>query len=235
MSFFLPARPWNREPQTPERWLELATEGLEAGAAEQVRAESLAQLAGAQQAGQSQAEVLGGWGDPNAANARLRRSHLQGGEAARIPAGYARGWPGLRAAYCEHLFFTVMSSLLVLLAFWMTLLREPAPRALWLGVIYVLILLLPLLRWYALSGPAQPPVTRVWRSWLTKPETWLALLMVGRALWQLAFPDAGGPSVQWWHLIFVIYVLSELWLGLKAARKVQAQSGEQVQSGVPHG
>ncbi|MDO4264534.1 MAG: hypothetical protein Q4C67_10090, partial [Deinococcus sp.] len=73
MSWILPEHPWDKQVQTPQRWLELATAGLAEAAAEQVQAEYRARLTGALAAGQTEAEVLREWGDPNdAARAQLR-------------------------------------------------------------------------------------------------------------------------------------------------------------------
>ena len=95
---------------TPEHWLNIATHGLALEAAARVRAEYLAHLEDALEAGESAEAVLREWGDPHTANRELSKAHLTTREARYLPAGYAPTAAGARWRWPRFAFSGVGSA-----------------------------------------------------------------------------------------------------------------------------
>ncbi|ADY25712.1 hypothetical protein Deipr_0550 [Deinococcus proteolyticus MRP] len=208
---------------TPEHWLNIATHGLALEAAARVRAEYLAHLEDALEAGESAEAVLREWGDPHTANRELSKAHLTTREARYLPAGYAPTWAGLGRALGEDA--------VPLLLFALTALAElrSGETAITLALLLAIVAA-ALLRWLVLSRQMLAARGRATLYWLLSFPTVLMAMScavlasrgaegwheAGRLLWERG----------WTGLLIVAYLLyhfSRLLTALSAARKAEAQ------------
>lgn len=221
MGWILPP-PFSGE-MTPEHWLNVATHGLAPEAAARVRAEYLAYLEDALEAGQGTEAVLREWGDPHTANRELSKAHLTTREARYLPAGYAPTWAGLGRALGEDA--------VPLLLFALTALAElrSGETAITLALLLAIVAA-ALLRWLVLSRQMLAARGRATLYWLLSFPTVLMAMScavlasrgaegwheAGRLLWERG----------WTGLLIVAYLLyhfSRLLTALSAARKAEAQ------------
>lgn len=167
-------------PLSAPAWLDIAVRGLAPPAAERVRAEHLAHLEDALASGETEPEVVAGWGDPWAAWRKLRRVHPTQFEAGLLPPPYPPGLRGLRESLERDLFvpLTFGVGLSVMLALDVA---QGRPGSAY-GVLGAGVLLaappLGLLRWLLLRGPRSPAQTAALH-WLLGPLGALAVAMAG--------------------------------------------------------
>lgn len=199
---------------TPEHWLNIATYGLAPQSAQRVRAEYLAHLEDALDAGESVAEVLAEWGDPHRANAELEKAHLTTREARYLPAGYALSLRGLREALWEDVSIFVL---------WLIMLLPLEGSGEGSGIFSVLglSLLATFLRWLTLSRPFSP-YARAWFHWLLQPMT-IAVFYVLPGGWERLKPESPMTTfVLGFAAVYLLSYLMRLFMALSAARKAEA-------------
>ncbi|MFC4639206.1 hypothetical protein [Deinococcus hohokamensis] len=221
---------------TPEQWLSLATHGLVPEAQRRVRAEYLAHLEDALEAGEEQAEVVSGWGDPVQAGRDLRRAHLTIQDAEHLTPGYAPSWKGFWRAQAEDA-LVVAVPVIFLLRDFLTGSAKPEDVGLSLSMVATL-LMVGGLRWWLLSRVPLRPVPRAGLDWLLRPMSVFMVLLVVVLGWKLSqnltavVPLLRSELAASPELAFILAVLafhvSRLRRALRAAQKVQAiQAGEQ--------
>lgn len=175
-------------PETPplsaRQWLDIAVDGLVPTAAERVRAEHLAHLEDPLSAGEREAGVVVGWGDPHRAARTLRRAHPTVNEQRSLPPVYSPGPDGMRAAL-RHEWGEYVAYFLIGGFVWGWGERWWSVHLpLWAGI----LLGVRLLRW-RLLGPHRSLVARVWGEWLASiPTAWLLLLFIAPLLRPLNEP-----------------------------------------------
>lgn len=214
---------WNA-PLSPKLWLEIATHGLAPQAAERVRAEHLAHLDDAVDAGESVEDVLREWGDPHRANDAFRKAHLTVTDRGLLHPGYALSAAGWRRAVFEEgeagragmvillpLLFTVLNATLHL------------PPAAGVAAALLIVLLVPTLRWVVIAGLRPSGAARVVAVWLfSAPGTIMALLLgVFWWRWDSGQPDGLGLGVVAALLLLWFW---RLWAGLRALHKVESSN-----------
>lgn len=210
-------------PMTPEHWLNIATHGLARAAAARVRAEYLAHLEDALDAGESASDVLREWGDPHRANRELSLAHLTAREARYLPAGYAPSWAGLGKALGEDA---------AVLAVWVYRAVQDTVQGELSAAVFGLLgltLCAIVLRWLALSRRAFSPQARALLHWLLSPVSLALLLIVGLLTWEggwsgVAEEIGRGEWPMLLALSYALYHFSRLLTALSAARKAEAQA-----------
>ncbi|MGX9685679.1 hypothetical protein ACTQ9L_00805 [Deinococcus wulumuqiensis] len=143
---------------TPEHWLNIATRGLQKGAAQRIQAEYLAHLEDALEAGESLESVLAEWGDPHGANKELKLAHPNMLMLWLLPASYAPSGTGLFNAFTDE---TVP-----FLALAYFLYHRLAP--LQASLVLLATILMTVVRWFVLSRPGKRWV-KVMGWWLLNP------------------------------------------------------------------
>ena len=221
MGWILPAK--LNGPLTPELWLNIATHGLASQAEERVRAEYLAYLEDALEAGESRAAVLAEWGDPHRANAELKKAHLTTREARYLPPGYASSWVGFGRALGEDA---------VILGVWIykamqDFLRGEATA--FITILFGLTLLAIVARWFVLSRHAFTPQVRALLHWLLRPISIGLVIMFAFLVWKgqglAEMRELLGEGPLGFIVVgFMVYHFSRLLTGLSAARKSETQA-----------
>lgn len=211
-----------RGPLTPHVWLDIATYGLADAAKVRVRAEYLAYLEDAGEAGESAEDVLREWGDPHRANDTLRKAHLTVNETGLLHPGYALSAAGWRRAVFEEgeagrtgmvlllpLLFNVVS----------TALRLPASG----GVVVALLvaLLVPTLRWLVIAGLRLGGVARVLVAWLLSALGAMSVLMAGAFWWRWDAVRSDGLSLGLAAALLLLWFW-RLRAALRALHKVES-------------
>ena len=210
---------------TPERWLAIATHGLAPQAEERVRAEYIAYLEDALEAGENVECVLAQWGDPHRANTELMRAHLTLREARYLPVGYAPNWTGLGKAFQEDVLILGWWTAALI---WDLLNKEFSPAG--LGLLGMAGLVISL-RWFFLSRGHYSQSVRAFIWWLLTPLHLIGLGMLSFLGWSLT---RNGLEVWtelssgWWGYLLLLavsgYYTSRLFTALAAARKADAQA-----------
>lgn len=198
-----------RRPLTPQLWLDIACYGLAPASAARVRAEHLAHLEDALEAGETESQVLREWGDPHRANDAFCRAHLTVSDAGMLHPGYALSAAGWRRAVAEEIDGWVIPLFGVFLnqvAGWFV-------RALCgAGVI---LLLVPTIRWLLIAGLRLSGAARVVTAWLI--SSWgAALTLVGLFIRKFDLPV--GPAAVALALLSLPW-LWRLWAALRALHK----------------
>ena len=218
---------WNIHPHwsaplTPKLWLEIATQGLAPQAAERVRAEHLAHLDDAVDAGESVEDVLREWGDPHRANDAFRKAHLTVTDRGLLHPGYALSAAGWRRAIFEESEFG-RSGVVVLLPMLFSLFREFFTPNVALMSVLGLVLVVPTLRWLVIAGLRLSGAARVVAAWLfSAPVTIMALFLgVFWWRWDSGQPDGLGLGVV---AAFLLLWFWRLWAALRALHKVESSN-----------
>lgn len=204
---------------TAQAWLDIATYGLAPSAARQVRAEHLSHLEDALSAGESQAGVVAGWGDPHRAAHQLRRAHPKVSDVLHLPPLYARNLAGLREAYRREWLIPAIALIFAPL----TVLLTQADTVNWPGLFLVVALfcVYPVLRW-AVGWPGRALRQRVWLGWLTDPLTLVAVFNTADVLLRGHWNLAQWSTLDWLRMLFVPWALYRLHRGLDATRHHEA-------------
>lgn len=217
---------WNIHPHwsaplTPKLWLEIATHGLAPQAAERVRAEHLAHLDDAVDAGESVEDVLREWGDPHRANDAFRKAHLTVTDRGLLHPGYALSAAGWRRAVFEESEFG-RSGVVVLLPMLFSLFREFFTPNVALMSVLGLVLVVPTLRWFLIAALRLGGLARVLVAWGL--SGWGSMVML--LCLALRHPPQGGNDTWGLGLTLTLGLLWfwRLWAALRALHKVESSN-----------
>ncbi|GGI78737.1 hypothetical protein [Deinococcus wulumuqiensis] len=197
---------WNA-PLSPPLWLEIATHGLAPQAAERVRAEHLAHLDDAVDAGESVEDVLREWGDPHRANDAFRKAHLTVTDRGLLHPGYALSAAGWRRAVFEE-GEAGRAGMVILLTLLFTVLNATLhlPPAAGVAAALLIVLLVPTLRWLVIAGLRLSGAARVRVAFQCARDN--NGPAAGRVLVALGFRATGRPRPRRGGGIFAVVVLA---------------------------
>lgn len=210
---FFDERP--QKPPLPAReWLDIAVDGLVPAAAERVRAEHLAHLEDALESGESEIEVVRGWGDPHRAARTLRRAHPTVSEQNSLPPVYSPGPDGLRAALRHDRGEFVAAFLITGGVWYLSGQNWQFWWGLYLSVWTTTLVVLRLLRWRLLA-PHRSLAARMWGEWMASTPTVLLLLLFSLPLLR---PLEGPRDIAIWAGVTGMYSLAH---GVDLRRRLQ--------------